>query len=477
MRVFMTLHNSLRLTKIITGSNIFAMKNILSNKSKFYFAALIIIFVSVSTLFAISELKQPFPNYPLYETTLKNGLRVLIYVDSATPIVSTQLWYDVGAIYDLPYKSGMSHLLEHMDNTKHYKAREVSAIVDSLGGEDNAFTSSLYTCYWTDLSKDYYETALKFASDHMVNLDIPESKFLSEQQVVTEERRLGENEPYDKMWEQFDLLFYKFHPYRNPVVGWTDDIQRIERQDLLNHYHNYYEPSNAVCVLAGAVEPQDALKKVEKYFDNIKSRPVTHQKFNEPEQAGEQRMVMYQKVELPAIAIGFHTCDVTSPDYYALEVLEALLSRGKDARLYKKAVYTKQYAQEISAGNDLERDNGRFDFFAMPKQTNLVDSVEKLIYNELANIQSLGKDSITNEEMQRVKNQVIANEIYSKDSGRSMGFRIGQQSITTGNLADMIEYPKRIEAVTKEQIRDVIGKYFVSQNRTVVTLLPEGKQK
>ena len=111
----------------------------------------------------------------------------------------------------------------------------------------------------------------------------------------------------------------------------------------------------------------------------------------------------------------------------------------------------------------------------MPKQTNLVDSVEKLIYDELSNIQSLGKDSITNEEMQRVKNQVIANEIFGKDSGRSMGFRIGQQAITTGNLADMVEYPKRIEAVTKDEIRSVIGKYFVPKNRTVVTLLPEGK--
>jgi zinc protease len=441
----------------------------------FYFIILVGLFLLQTTLWAKTELSQPFANFPLYETRLNNGLRIFIYVDSATPIVSTQLWYDVGAIYDPPRKSGVSHLLEHMDNTKHYKARQVSAIVDSLGGEDNAFTSSLYTCYWTDLSRDFYETALKFAADHMVNLDIPESKFLSEQQVVSEERRLGENQPYDKMWEQFDLLFFKFHPYRNPIIGWMEDIQRIELKDLLNHYHTYYQPSNAVCVLAGAVEPNDALAKVEKYFDKIKSRPVTHPKFTEPEQAGEQRMTMYQKVALPAIAIGFHTCDVTSPDFYTLEMLEALLSRGKDSRLYKKAVYEKQYAQQISAGNDLERDNGRFYFFAMPNQTNLVDSVEKLIYDELSNIQSMGKDSITNEEMQRVKNQVIANEIFGKDSGRSMGFRIGQQAITTGNLADMIEYPSRIEAVTKQQIRDVIGKYFVAKNRTVVTLLPEGK--
>jgi zinc protease len=111
----------------------------------------------------------------------------------------------------------------------------------------------------------------------------------------------------------------------------------------------------------------------------------------------------------------------------------------------------------------------------MPKKASLVDSVEKLIYDELAKIQSLGKDSIANEEMERIKNNVIANEIYSKDRSRGMGMRIGRQSITTGNLTDMIEYPNRIQKVTKDDIRKVISKYFVPKNRTLVILLPEGK--
>jgi zinc protease len=433
------------------------------------------IFVVSTFLFATPELKQPFADFPLYTTTLNNGLRVMIYVDSATPIVSTQLWYDVGGIYDPPYKSGVSHLLEHMDGTKHYKNREISAAVDALGGEDNAFTSSLYVCYYVDLSKDLYETALKFGAERMVNLEISENKFQSERGVVMEERRLGENEPYDALWEQFSLLVYKLHPYRNPIIGWMEDIKRIERQDLLNHYHYYYQPSNTVCVLAGAVEPNEAVKKVEKYFSGIKSKPVTHPVFVEPEQLGEQEMTIFKKVTTPAFMFGYHTTDVYSSDFYALEVLEALLSSGKDSRLYKKIVYEKQYALRVSAGNDLERDAGLFYFWAMPKKASLVDSVEKLIYDELAKIQSLGKDSITNEEMERVKNNVVANEIYSKDRSRGMGMRIGRQLITTGNLADMIEYPNRIQNVTKEDIRQVISKYFVPQNRTMVKLLPEGK--
>lgn len=441
----------------------------------FYFFILIGLFLGQTTLSATTKLTQPFSEYPIYEAYLKNGLRVIIYVDSSTPIVSTQLWYNVGAIYDPPYKSGVSHLLEHMDGTKNYKPREISAAIDALGGEDNAFTSSLYVCYWVDLSKEFYETALKFGAERMSNLDIPEKKFQSERAVVMEERRLGENEPYSKLWEQFDLLAYKLHPYRNPVIGWMEDLQSVERQDLINHYRTYYQPANAVCVIAGAVEPNDAFKKVEKHFGKIKSKPVKHPVFIEPAQQGEQKMTIYSKVSFPAIMIGHQTCDVYSPDYYALEVLEALLSLGKAARLYKKLVYEKQYALRVFAWNSIERDAGMFQFYAMPTQSDLVDSVQKIIYDELTKLKSLAKDSITDEEMIRVRNNIVANEIYAQDRARGMGMRIGRQSITTGDLKDMIEYQKRIEAVTKDDVRRVIEKYFVPKTRTIVTMLPEGR--
>jgi zinc protease len=326
------------------------------------------------------------------------------------------------------------------------------------------------------LAKEYYELALKLGAERMCNLIIPESKFQSERLVVMEERRLGENEPYDVLWEQGQLLAYKLHPYRHPVIGWMEEIEKITLNDLMNHYRTYWTPSNAVCVLAGAIEPNDALKKVEKYFAKIKSKPVTHPIFVEPEQLGEQRMTIYKKVSTPAISFGYHTTDVYSPDFYTLEVLEALFSSGKDSRLYKKLVYEKQFALSVYAWNSLERDNGTFDFFAMPIQTELVDSVERIIYEEVAKIQSTSKDSITNQEMERVKNQVIANEIYAQDRSRYMGMRIGRQSITTGDLRDMIEYPQKIQAVTKDDVRRVVGKYLIPKNRTVVTLLPEEKK-
>jgi zinc protease len=432
-------------------------------------------YIFLANAFAAKEFNQPYANLPIYETTLKNGLRVVVYVDRSTPTVSTQLWYNVGAIYDPPGLSGLSHMLEHMDGTKNYKPREISALVDSFGGEDNAFTSYLYVCYWVDLAKDYYELALKLGAERMSNLIIPENKYQSERLVVMEERRLGENEPYDVLWEQYGALVFKLHPYRHPVIGWMQEIEKITRDDLINHYQKYWTPSNAVCVIAGAVEPNDAFKKVEQYFGKIKSKSVVHPTFNEPEQLGEQSMTIFRKVSTPAIMFGYQTCDVFSPDYYALEVLEALLSSGKNSRLYKQIVYKKQHALQIFAGNDLEREAGNFYFVVMPTTAALVDTVKNEILEELTKLQTMAKDSITDEEMQRVKNQVISNEVYSKDRSRGMGMRIGRQLITTGNLADMIEYTQRIEQVTKDDVRRVLKTYFIPKHCTTVVLLPEGK--
>ncbi len=434
----------------------------------------VMIFILSSNAFALSAI-QNYPEYSIYEATLKNGLKVIVYQDHSTPTVSTQIWYNVGAVYDPPGKSGLSHLLEHMDGTKNYKPREISAAVDALGGEDNAFTSSLYVCYWVDLAKEYYETALKFGAERMSNLVIPQNKFLSERAVVMEERRLGENEPYDMLWEQFDLLAYKIHPYRNPVIGWMEEIANIELRDLTSHYENYYQPANAVCVIAGDVELNDALNKVEKHFGKIKSKPVKHPHLFEPDPAGEQSMTIYRRVQHPAIMIGYKTCDISSPDYYALDVLATLLSRGRNSRLYKRIIDDKQFALQVSAWNSLERDAGMFNFFAMPLANNLVDSVEQLISEELLKLSRTDKDSITDDEMTRVKNNVIAQRVYAQDRSRGIGMMIGRQLITTGNLSDAIEYPNRLQGVTKDDIRRVINKYFVAKNKTAVRLLREGK--
>ncbi|MEO0093842.1 MAG: pitrilysin family protein [candidate division WOR-3 bacterium] len=408
------------------------------------------------------------------EYELKNGLKVLIYVDSSAPIVSTQMWYKVGSYYEPSGYTGISHLLEHMGfkGTKKYGPGEFSQIIDENGGEDNAFTSELYTSYYTNLAKDRYEIALELEAERMCNLLLDKDEFELEKKVVMEERRLGENSPGSVLWEQFFATAYLVHPFRTPVIGWMDDLERITRDDLYQYYRTYYTPQNAVLVVAGDVKPVEVIKKVEKYFSKIKSKPVPKKNFYnaEPPQTGERRIKLKRDVKTPTLMIGYHVCGLNDPEFYVLEVIEGILFRGKSARCYKRLVHELGLTIGIWGGNDTEKDPGMFYFYAMPRTTELLDSTEKMIYQELEYLKS---DTVTTEELTRVKNQVIASSVFSRDRIPSIARAIGRYTITTGSYKFIEEYPKKIATVTKEDIMRVAKQYFSEDNRTVAILIPK----
>ena len=434
-----------------------------------------IIFIFL-TLFLNLSIAEFLPELKLNVTehTLKNGLKVLIYVDSSAPIVSTQMWYWVGSYYEPSGYTGISHLLEHMafNSTKKYKLGEFARVIDENGGDDNGFTSELYTAYYEDLAKDRFEIALDMEAERMQNLLLVPEEFVPEKKVVMEERRLGENSPTSVLWEEFYATAYLVHPYRTPVIGWMDDLERITRNDLYNFYQTYYTPQNAVLVIAGDVKPDEAIKKVEKYFSNIKSKPVTKKDFYnaEPTQKGERRIKIKRDIKIPTLMLGYHSCGFFDPDYYVLEVIEGILLRGRSARCNQQLVEKQELVLSIWGGNDTQKDPGMFYFYTTPRNMNLVDSTERAIYYE---IERLKKDTVTTEELERVKNQVVANNIFSRDRVRSMGFQIARSTIATGSYKYLEEYPKKIASVTKDDIMRVAKKYFYEDNRTVGILLPE----
>lgn len=441
-------------------------------------------FLSLLILFTSGTLAvKPLP---VYEYSLKNGLKVLVYVDSSAPVVSTQLWYKVGSYYEPSGITGISHLLEHMGfkGTKRIKPGEYWRIIHELGGEANAFTSELYTAYYANLASDRYEIAIDLESDRMRNLILDTLEFNREKQVVMEERRLGENSPGTALWEQFFATAYLVHPFRNPVIGWMNDLERITRDDVYNYYRSYYTPQNAILVIAGSVNPEVAYKKAEKYFSKIKSSPAPLKDFSkaEPPQKGERRFIVRRKVSAPMLMLGFHTCDIMNPDYYALEVLERILLTGKSSRLQRKLVYEQGKVLSIFGGNDTEKDPGIFYLFltlqTVPKQVSkeekegfdyAVKEVEEAIYQEL---EVLKQDTVNTKELERVKNQVISNFVFAQDRIFSMGAAIARSTITTGSYKFFENYPEMISKVTKDDIRRVVNKYFFSDNRTVGILLP-----
>lgn len=428
-----------------------------------------ILFFAIISLF--TNLSLPVQSY-----TLKNGLRVLFYVDTLSPLVSTQVWYKVGSYYEPSGLTGISHLLEHMafKGSKNYPGDLYSKLILENGGQDNAFTSENYTAYWSDLAYDRYELALKLEADRMKNLLLDSGEFESERKVVMEERRLGENSPYRTIYENFYAVAYLSHPYRNPVIGWMDDLKRITISDLRNWYQTYYQPKRAVLVLAGKINPKEAIKKVEKYFGGIKGKEVPEKSFFEPPPKGERRIKIKRDVKTPFLMLGYRTCGVKEEDYFPLEVLERILFRGKSSRLYKRLVHEKRLVTDIWGGSDIEKDPGIFYFFAFVKEKGKIGEVEKALYEEMEKLKS---DTITASELEKIKNQVLADFFFQQNRIRSLGFSLARWEILLSDYTFFEKYPERIAAVTKEDIQKVLKKYFTEENRTVALLLPEKNEK
>ena len=309
----------------------------------------------------------------------------------------------------------------------------------------------------------------------MANLLLDSTNFERERNVVMEERRLGENTPYDELWEDFYAMAFKTHPYHNPVIGWMDDIARIHRSDLYRHYTTWYTPANAVLVVAGDVQPHKVFAEAARDFGAIRSHPVPTWHPVEPPQPGERRLIVKKDVSTPALMIGYHVPGSSDSAFYSFEVLQGLLMRGVTSRLYNRLVYQGGNALSVNGGNDAEGDNpGLFYVFAIPSSAQMTDSVERMVLHE---IEKLKTSPVTDSELTQVKNQVIADFVFQQDNNGGMANLIGRSFTMYGSLDFMNNYPNRIAAVTKDDIMKAATKYFTEDNRTVGRIVPTAAEK
>ena len=407
------------------------------------------------------------------EKVLPNGLKVLLKEEHKAPVVTFQIWYKVGSRNEKLGTTGVSHVLEHMmfKGTKKYGPKQFSQIVQRNGGNDNAFTSKDYTAYFENFASDRIAISLDLESDRMQNLLLDPKEFLSERDVVKEERRMRtEDDPTSTMVEQMTAAAFIAHPYQWPVIGWMADLGSITRDDLADHYRRYYAPNNATIVVAGDFETKTLLPLIEKYFGPIPPGPaVPKVGAVEPRQVGERRIIVKQQAELPAVFAGYHAPDIKHADSFALEVLQGILSSGKSSRLYKALVYEKQLA--LYAGGDYDNvanDPKLFYVYAgvMPGKT--TDEVEQALYAE---IEKLKETPVADDELQKAKNQIEASFIMGQDSIFYQAMLLGQFE-TVANWRLLEGYVENIRAVTKEDVMRVAKQYFSEDNRTVGILVP-----
>ena len=415
----------------------------------------------------------------VFEKTLANGLKVIVKEDHRAPVVVQQVWYKAGSMDEITGKTGVAHALEHMmfKGTRLVPAGEFSRLIAAAGGRENAFTSDDYTAYFQQLDKTKLPLAMKLESDRMHNLNLSEKEFSKEIRVVMEERRMRtDDDAHALLQEKMMSVVYEEHPYRHPVIGWMNDLEHLTINDVRDWYKRWYAPNNATLVIAGDVDHNKVFALAERYYGRIpKHIEPLSRNYIEPAQIGIKRMVVKAPAELPLLVMAYHAPNVVDPlrDWqpYALEMLAGVLSGNDAARLNKHLVREQQIASDVSAEYDAtSRGPALFTLEATPSEGKTVADAETALRREIALIV---KDGVSEQELQRVKAQVMAAEVYKLDSVFYQAMQIGQmESIGLGQKAIPLMLDK-LQAVTAEQVRDVAKMLLKDDNLTVAVLDPQ----
>jgi zinc protease len=413
------------------------------------------------------------------ERTLSNGLHVIVKEDHRAPVVVQQIWYHVGSMDERTGTTGVAHALEHMmfKGTRTVPAGQFSKIIAAAGGRENAFTSYDYTAYFQQLHKSRLPLAMRLESDRMHNLKVAQTEFAKEIQVVMEERRWRtDDDPHSLMNEKLMATAFEEHPYHHPVIGWMIDIRNMTSADVLNWYKTWYAPNNATLVIAGDVKPEKVFKLAQHYYGGIPAEKLPQRKaVGEATQLGIQRIVVKAPAELPYLIMAYHAPVLRDAEKdwkpYALEVLAGVLNGNSSARLNKALVRDQQVATDVDVGYDsVARGPGLFVLEGTPSEGKTVGDLEAALRQQLA---LLVKDGVSADELQRVKAQVMAGEVYKRDSVFYQAMQIGQMESDGLSYKDIPVMLQKLQAVTAQQVQDVAREIFNDDHLTVATLDPQ----
>ena len=415
------------------------------------------------------------PNY--YTKNLDNGLQIVaIPMDNKTNVVSVDVFYKVGSRNEVMGKSGIAHMLEHLNfkSTKNLKAGEFDEIVKGFGGVNNAGTSFDYTHYFIKTSSKNTDKSLELFSELMQNLTLNDEEFQPERDVVAEERRWRtDNNPMGYLQFRVFNNTFIYHPYHWTPIGFMDDIKNWTIEDIKNFHSTYYQPQNAIVVVAGDIKKDDVFSYVEKHFKDIKNKKEIPSSIHtiEPKQDGERRAIINKESNVQMLAMTYHIPNFEHEDQIALSALSQLLSSGKSSILQKVLVDEKRLANSVYAYNMELKDPGVFMFMAVANENVDALKIEKEILDIISKIQ---KGEIKEKELDKLKINTKADFIYSLESSSDVASLFGTY-LVRDNIKPLLEYEANLEKLKVEDIVNVAKKYLVKENSTTL-ILKENKQ-
>nr|WP_228257221.1 pitrilysin family protein [Acinetobacter sp. WCHAc060025] len=418
-----------------------------------------------------------------FETTLNNGLKVIIREDHRSPIVMTQIWYGVGSSDESGNLLGISHVLEHMmfKGTQKVPDDEFTRLSRIYGGRTNAATFTNYTNYYQLYPKKYFPLALELEADRMSNLVLKQQDFDPEIKVVMEERRQRtDDNPRNLAYERFKWIAYPTSHYRQPVIGFMKNLQNIRLEDLKHWYQTWYTPNNATLVIVGDVNAEQALKQIEKYFGGIAKKQLPDRyDVLEYDRVGYRHMQVHLPVQVPSLFMAWNVRSIATAknpqDAYALTIIQSLLDGGISARLQDRLVRDKKTLTAISVSYDpYNRGDSIFMISALPSEGVSLEDAQKTIEKEM----SLFKTELVNQnELDRVKNNFVSNLIYSQDDIAGQANMIGNLEVNGLSFRLIDELPKHYDKVTPQDLLRIANIYFVKDNLSSLYLLPENTKE
>jgi zinc protease len=437
----------------------------------------------LATAVTAPAVSAPAPSAPstsaaqTFQFSLPNGMQVLVIPDHRAPVVTQMLWFKVGAVDDPPGISGVAHFFEHMmfRGTKQTPGDLFSQTVAKNGGEDNAFTTHDYTAFYEQIAVDRLKLAMGLEADRMVNLDLSESNVGTERDVVLEERRMRvENNPQALMGEQMEAALHMSHPYGRPVLGWAEEVRRIDKMSAQDFYKHHYAPNNAALIVAGDVTPEQIRVMAQAEFGKVAARPLQpRSEFSEPPRLTETRMTLVR----PDIQVPLFQRIYRVPSYAqaspgqaeGLETLAQVMGGDQTATLYRVLVEEKKLATDAGASYDgYARDAGEFSVYAVPRAGVSLETLEKAVDQVM---QTFSASQAKTGDLTRAKTQLIASVTYRRDSQFAMASAYGQALMIGLTVDDVNEWPSRIRAVDAPSVQKAAQRLF-RRNAVTAYLLP-----
>jgi len=438
---------------------------------------------------SLAHAASPTPSAPAVQSfTLANGMSLIVRPDHRAPTAVHMLWVRVGAIDEVDGTSGVAHALEHMmfKGSATLKPGEFSERVATLGGRQNAFTSRDATAYHEQVPAERLEEVMALNADRFATNQWPDIEFTREIEVIKEERRQRtEESPRARLYEAFNAMVWQASPYRRPIIGWMSDIDAMTPQDVRDFHQRWYVPANAAVVVAGDVDPQRVREIAERTYGRIPARAVpTRKPRTEPPQHGPRRMEYRAVADQGLVVLAWHAPrytggdDEASRDALALAVLSGVLDGYSGARLERALVQGeglggKRIADSASSGYGLMgRGPQVFTASAVPARG---VTAEMAIGALKAEIERIAREGVNAEELQRVKTQWTASEVYKLDSVFNQAQEQGTYWLN-GLPTDAGErLMAGLQAVTAEQVRAVARRYFIDRTLNTGVLVPQAR--